>query len=94
MIKLFMLTLAAFILSGCHTPAPAVPYTLQKCTFPRLPTYATPPSRKIKVIAIDANRSIIANADLIELVFNNTKMRNICSDYAVIIQKTNREYQK
>jgi len=86
------LILAIFILSGCGQPAP-VPCVPQKCEFPKLPTYRVPESRSISVKPVDANLSVIANDDLMELVRNNEKMRRICSNYAVINKRVNREYQ-
>ena len=87
------LILAIFILSGCgqHAPVPCVP---KKCEFPKLPTYRVPASRSISVKPIDVNRSVIANSDLIELVKNNEKLRRICSRYAVINKRVNKEYQE
>ena len=86
------LILAIFILSGCGQPSP-VPCVPKKCEFPKLPTYRVPESRSISVNPIDANRSVIANTDLLELVRNNEKMRRICSRYAVINKRVNKEYQ-
>ena len=82
-----------FILSGCGQPEP-VQCVPKKCEFPKLPTYRVPASRPISVKPVDANRSVIANADLIELVRNNEKLRRICSMYAVINKRVNKEYQE
>lgn len=86
------LIFAIFILSGCGQPEP-VPCIPKKCEFPKLPTYLVPASRSISVKPIDANRSVITNDDLLELVKNNEKLRRICSNYAVINKRVNKEYQ-
>lgn len=92
MMKILLLISTIFILNGCgdKEPKPRCPEPV--CEFPTLPTYKVPPSRKISVKPIDANRSLIKNDDLIELVRNNTRMRRICSNYAVINKRVNEKY--
>ena len=82
-----------FILSGCGEqpiPQPQKP----ECHFPKLPIYATPISRKFKVVPLDENKSVIENETLIELVRNNSTLRSKCRKYALINRKVNREYNK
>ena len=87
--KYLLLILPIFILNSCGDPKPCPE---KKCLYPRLPTYKVPESRPIKVRPLDANNSVIKNKDLLELVRNNTKLRKICSNYAIINKRVNKEY--
>ena len=84
--------LAIFTLNGCFECDP-VPCAQTKCEFPKLPTYRVPGSRSISVNPLDANRSVIKNDDLIELVENNAKLRRACRNYAAVAKRVNEEYQ-
>ena len=96
MTKILALTLTIFTLSfinGCGNRKPLPPCPKTKCYFPKLPTFKTPKSREFSVKKYSAEESLINNKILIELVRNNTKLRKICSNYAVINQRLNKEYQ-
>jgi len=92
--KTLVLVLIIFILNGCSqkakdcTPVPCIN------VYPKLPTYKVPSSRPFKVVRIDDNRSIAMTKDLLDVVKNNTRLRQICANYAVINKRVNREYQK
>ncbi|UFH59851.1 hypothetical protein [Sulfurovum mangrovi] len=91
--RLLLSISAIFILSGCGQPVPKCPEPV--CKYPTLPTYKLPSSRTFAPVKqIDNNVSIFKNADIIELVENNVRLRRICTNYAVINKRVNKEYQK
>lgn len=91
--RLLLLILTAYTLNGCGQPTPDCPKPV--CLYPTLPTYKLPNSRSFAPIKqIDNNISIFKNSDIIELVENNQKLRKICTNYAVINQRVNKEYNK
>ena len=91
--RLLLSIFAIFALSGCSQPAPKCPEPVY--IYPTLPTYKLPASRAFAPVKqIDNNVSIFKNADIIELVRNNVKLRTICTNYAVINKRVNKEYQK
>ena len=89
---LLLSTLIIFTLSGCVGNQPCKPKIKRVCTLPKLPTFKVPASKKFTVKPIDSNKSIIKNDILLELVRNNTKLRNTCYKYMLINKKINEEY--
>lgn len=97
MTKTLTLILTIFTLSfisGCNGTKPCPPCPKTKCYYPKLPTFKTPKSKSFSVKKYSETQSIIDNKILIELVKNNAKLRKICSNYAVINKRVNKEYQK
>ncbi len=91
--KIFISTLIILALNtGCTQVTPDCPE--KKCLYPKLPTYKTPISNNFAVVKHTDHSSIIDNGDLLELVSNNKKLRKVCSNYAVINKRVNKEYQQ
>lgn len=93
--KIFILILVIFLLNGCSQKiADCNPVPCQSI-YPKLPTYKTPQSNNIsEPEQLGDGTCIIAVDDLIELVGNNKKLRRICSNYAIINKRVNKEYSK
>ena len=89
--KYLLLILPIFILNGCKDPKPC---PKQVCLYPVLPTYKVPQSSNFQVKKYNNENSIIDNKTLFQMVNNNTKLRKICTNYAVINKRVNKEYNK
>ncbi len=92
--KIFPLVLITLVLNaGCSQkieecePVPCVN------VYPKLPTYKLPQSKKFKTSSYSDHARIIKTDILLELVRNNIKLRGICTKYAVINKRVNKEYQ-
>ena len=94
--KLLLLISAILVLSGCSQKK-LEPCEPQPCIkiYPKLPTYKIPRSNPIPPIQQLKNSTcIIQTSSLLELASNNKKLRRICSNYAVINKRINKEYSK
>ncbi len=91
--KILILTLIIFLLNGCSQkieecePVPCIK------VYPKLPTYRLPVSKGFKTTKYSDYARVIQTDILLELVRNNKKLRNICTKYAIINKKVNKEYQ-
>jgi len=92
--QLLPLILITLVLSGCSQkivecePVPCIQL------YPKLPTYKTPTSNKFKTLKYNEYSRIISDKDLTEVLTNNKKLRKICSNYAVVNKRVNKEYTK
>ena len=92
--RLALLLLIIFILNGCSQKCEPVPCTKQKCLYPTLPTYKLPVSNKIPTPKqLGDGTCVVGVSDLLELVDNNNRLRRICTNYAVVNKRVNKEYE-
>lgn len=90
--KPLLLISTILLINGCQeAPTPPPPCEL---IFPELPTYKTPPSKHFTKPILLANGLYAVNGQELEDVFRtNAKLRRICSNYATINVRVNKEYQ-
>jgi len=91
--KLLLLILTIYLLNGCSQKIPDCNPVPCIQNYPKLPTYKTPLSNNFAVVKHTEYNSIIENTDLLELVSNNKKLRRVCSNYAVINKRVNKEFE-
>lgn len=93
--KLILLILITFLLSGCNEPELKEPEPCkeQQCYYPTLPTYKTPTSRPFtKPIPRGDGTCIVVIDDLLELSSNNKQLRDIVWKYTSVNIKVNERY--
>jgi len=82
------------LIDGCSEPELCKPVSCIKI-YPKLPTYKTPPIKHFtKPMHLKDDQYVVSGSELKDCFRTNKKLRQICSNYAVINKKVNKEYQK
>ena len=92
--KNLLLISVILLINGCGGPEPCKPVPCIQ-NYPKLPTYRVP-SRKhmTEPAALGGGMYAVVGTELRDCLITNARLRKICSNYAAINRKVNREYQK
>jgi hypothetical protein len=82
-------------INGCDCdPQPCAPVACKKI-YPKLPTYKTPPTKKFtKPVHVKDDQYRVSGSELKECFKTNKRLRQICSNYAVVNKRVNKEYSR
>ena len=92
--KLLLLISITLLISGCSQKVPDCKPVACEMIFPKLPTYKTPSNKTFtKPILLENGLYAVNGAELKDVFKVNAKLRRICSNYATINIRVNKEYQ-
>ena len=92
--KLLLSIFTILLISGCGEPKPCKPVPCIQ-NYPTLPTYRVPRKKHMtEPESIGNGMYAVVGTELKDCLITNAKLRRICSNYAVINKRINKEYQK
>ena len=92
--KISLLILATYLISGCGEPAPCKPVPCIQ-NYPKLPTYRIPKKKHMtNPQSLGGGLYAVVGTELRNCLKVNAKLRRACSNYAAVNVRINKTYQK